>query len=130
LEHVGMDNTLLYTDNKIMKESDSDAYLVAIRELHRILKPGGTLYLSFPFGKNQNYGWFQVFNGEMVDKVIQCFKPVSKIEFHFRYEKNGWRVSSREESKDGTFFDIHKTRQYDEDFAAASRSVVCLEMVK
>lgn len=130
LEHVGMDNTMIYTADESKKEHAPLSYLDAIRELHRMLKPGGYLYLSVPFGEAKSYGWFQIFDAPKVDALIKAFAPASYKEFHFRYLPEGWAVSSREQSAGATYFDIHKTRAYDPDFAAASRAVVCLELVK
>jgi len=130
IEHIGMDNTMLYTDDQTKREQDQDAYLDAISEFRRLLKPGGVLYLSMPFGKHVNHGWFQVFDAGMLDRIIELFAPTSMKEFHFRYEPEGWLVSTRGESRDATCFDIHKSRSYDPDFAAFSRSVACLELVK
>jgi len=130
IEHIGMDNTLLYTKDISKKEMNPDSYRDAIREFWRILKPHGTLYLSFPYGRYCNHGWFQVFDEEMLDQVINLFTPKSVLERHFRYESDGWHVSSREESKDGTCFDIRQEKTYSADYAAFSRAVVCLEMVK
>jgi len=130
IEHVGMDNTLFYTSDSSKKENAPDDYLSVIQEYRRILKTGGVLFLSVPFGQYKNHGWFQVFESAMVDRAIGAFSPSSVLESHFRYEPEGWMVSSREESKDATCFDIHHQKRYDEDFAAFSRAVVCLEMVK
>ncbi len=130
LEHVGMNNVMLYTEDRAKDESDTGAYISAVKEFRRILKPGGVLYLSVPFGKYENLGWFQVFNSEMLDLTVETFSPSSVIENHFRYEPDGWRASSREESKDAIFFDIQQRKTYDEDYAAASRANVCMEMVK
>jgi len=130
IEHIGMDNTKLYTSDSSKKENALNDYVMVIKEFRRILKPGGTLYLSFPFGRYKNHGWYQVFDSSMVDRVIQAFSPKKLIEAHFRYEPDGWHRSSREESKDATSFDIHAQKSYDPDYAAADRAVVCLEMVK
>ncbi len=130
IEHVGLDNTLLYTKDLSKKERNPESYRDAIREYRRILKPRGTLYLSFPYGRYRNHGWFQVFDENMLNRVIHTFSPTSMTERHFRYESDGWHVSSREESKDGTCFDIRRKNGYAPDYAAFSRAVVCLEMVK
>jgi SAM-dependent methyltransferase len=130
IEHIGLDNTLLYTRDISKKETNPGSYRDAIREFRRIMKPRGTLYLSFPYGRYRNHGWFQVFDEEMLDRVIRTFSPHSMIERHFRYESDGWHVSTREDSRDGTCFDIRRETSYSPDIAAFSRAVVCLEMVK
>lgn len=130
VEHIGLDNTMLYTGDTSKKENDLKSYLTAIREFHRMLKPAGTLYLSFPFGQHKNHSWFQIFNSAMVDEVIATFSPKQYTEYHFRYEAEGWRTSTREDSKNATYFDIHQRKSHDPDYAAASRAIVCLELKK
>ncbi|CAN1212236.1 Methyltransferase type 11 domain-containing protein [Tumidithrix helvetica PCC 7403] len=130
LEHIGLDNTMLYTTDESKKESDFNSYLSAIKEFYRVLKIGGTLFLTVPFGKYVNHGWFQVFDSEMVDLVISTFSPTFVTEFYYQYENNGWQISSREKSKNATCFDIHKQKTYEPDFLAFSRAIVCLKLVK
>ncbi len=130
IEHIGLDNTFLYTNDKTKNESNPNSYLLAIKEFHRLLRPGGVLFLTLPFGKYKNHGWFQVFDGKMLDNLIEAFSPASYSEYHFKYESDGWLLSTREASKDATCFDIHFQKEYDEDFAAFSRGLICLEMVK
>ena len=130
IEHIGMDNTLLYTGDETKREHDQDAYLVAVREFRRMLKAGGRLYLSMPFGRARSYGWFQIFDAAMVDRVLEAFAPAHCIEHHFRYTPQGWTSSDRSQSKDATYFDIHRAQGYDPDYAAASRAVVCIELIK
>lgn len=130
IEHIGMDNTMLYTADASKRESDRQAYLQAVSEFARVLKPGGTLYLSVPFGARKDHGWFQIFDAPMVDRLIETFGPTHVTETHFRYTASGWVSSDREASRNSTYFDIHKRKNYDADFAAASRAVVCLELVK
>ena len=129
-EHIGLDNTLLYTQDLSKKETNPNSYLTAIKEFYRILKPGGILYLTLPFGRKQNRRWFQVFDNQMIDEIITTFNPSLVIENYFRYQPNGWEKSSRELSRDATCFDIHQQTEYDSDFAAFSRGIICLEMKK
>jgi SAM-dependent methyltransferase len=130
IEHIGLDNTMLYTSDVSKNEKKGSSCLAAVREYKRMLKPGGSLYLSFPFGKHKNHGWFQIFDAPMLDQVKEAFSPSRVKEFHYKYGPNGWRVSSREESRDATYFDIHTQKTYDQDYAAASRAIACLEMIK
>lgn len=130
VEHIGMDNTMLYTADPGKRENDKLAYLQATMEFRRLLKPGGTLYLSVPYGKHHDHGWFQIFDAAMVDRLIEAFAATRITETHFRYSETGWVPSDRAASKNATYFDIHEQRNYDADFAAASRAVVCLELVK
>lgn len=130
IEHIGMDNTKLYTSDPEKREKDRDAYLLAVKEFSRVLRPGGTLYLTLPFGTRRDYGWLQVFDGAMVDGLIAAFGPSRTAETHFRYAQGGWVVSDREQSRDGAYFDIHERRDYEPDYLAASRAIVCLELTK
>ena len=112
-------------------EQELESYVVAIREIHRVLKPGGILYLSMPFGKHRNYGWLQTFDSNMVDAVLNKFSPASYDEYHFRYDPDGWKVSSRSESAECEYFDFHdKGNKYRKDAPIAAGAVVCLELMK
>ena len=91
---------------------------------------GGTLYLTMPFGTHVNHGWFQIFDAPMVDSLIETFRPSRQRETIYRYLPEGWTVGDRASAKDATYFDIHKQKDYDADYAAASRAVVCLELTK
>lgn len=128
IEHIGLDNTMLYTDDPDKRESAADGYLAAVTEYHRVLKPGGRLYLSVPFGKFTNHGWFQVFDQTMIDLILETFAPRSYTALYFKYESDGWRQAACDELTEATFFDIHKQKQLAQDFAAAARGLVCLEM--
>ena len=130
IEHIGLDNTMLYTQDETRRENDDDAYLAAVKEFKRVLKPNGTLFLSMPYGQHRNHGWFQIFDAEMVDRIIKAFAPAEYRESHFKYKADGWLVSDREQSSGATYFDIHTQKHYAADFAAASRAVVCLELRK
>jgi len=130
LEHIGLDNTMLYTDDISKKEELLDSYLLVVDELNRVLKPGGRLYISVPYGRYKKYQWLQIFDDRMLDQLITAFAPITVNESLFRYEHDGWKVSSREASKEATYFDIHQQINYDEDYAAGSRAVACIEMIK
>lgn len=138
LEHIGMDNTLLYTSEKIYKENSNYAFIDAVKELNRVLKPGRKCFITVPFGQYQHDGFQQQFNSEMVEAIEEAFNPASCIELYYKYGESGWNISTREACKDCKYFNIHKTKymdknsslDYDEDLAAAARAIVTLEMIK
>ncbi len=130
LEHVGMDNTFLYTQDANKKEHARDAYLTAVKELKRVLKKGGALYVTVPYGRYESHGWFQVFDAMMVKQLIAAFAPARCTETYFKYEHEQWQTASAQDCKDGFYFDIHTRSQYNKNFPAASQCVACVELVK
>jgi len=130
IEHVGMDNAFLYTSGFSGKENASLAYLDAVKEFKRILKRKGSLYLTIPFGRHKNHGWFQVFDDTMIQKLIEVFSPQSVRQTYFRYKNHQWNFASAQDCRDGDYFDIHKEKKYRQDYLAAARCVACLELVK
>jgi SAM-dependent methyltransferase len=129
IEHVGMDNTMLYSAAS-RKESNQDDFVIAVRELRRVLKTGATAYFSVPFGKAANLGWYQVFDQKKVEQLIAAFAPSQPASNYFRYHPEGWQRSTAAECADATVFDIHHAKGYDPDFAAAARAVCCMELKK
>jgi hypothetical protein len=129
LEHVGMDNTLLYTSDGSKNESDPESHLKVVAELNRILKTGGILYVTLPFGRAQSHGWLQIFDTEMVQKLLDVFQPTSSRQTYFQYSDAGWQISSAAECRNARYFDPSKGGTVPTDLAAAE-AVVCLELVK
>jgi len=138
IEHIGMDNTMYAEGLKIAQRSDPGEFILAVKELKRVLKPGGVLCISFPFGRYENHGWFQQFDSELVDVLIESFNPAHHNENIFQYYPDGWQRSTREACKDCEFFDVHtskyadpaSTTDYPKDYPAGERGLACLELVK
>jgi SAM-dependent methyltransferase len=137
IEHIGMDNTM-YAEGQMAQRSDPSEFLLAVKELKRVLKPGGVLYISFPFGRYENHGWFQQFDSELVDTLIDAFAPSQQKENIFQYHPDGWQRSTRENCRDCEFFDVHTSKysnprstiEYPPDYPAGERGLACLELVK
>lgn len=137
LEHIGMDN-ILYTSDLRYKEEKIFDFEKMVLELKRVLKKGGTLFITVPFGKYQNFGWFQQFDSKPVNRILEVFKPKERQINYYQYTKEGWNISDEKSSKNAECFNIHKTKyfnkdsslDFDPDFAAASRAVACLRLIK
>jgi SAM-dependent methyltransferase len=126
LEHIGLDNTLLYTADLSKRESDTGSYLEAVQEFRRLIKPRGNCYISVPYGRPFNGGWFQVFGAEGVESIIKNFAPSWYSVDYYGYFQEGWRKVKPDEIADAVYFDINTQKSFDKDFAAGSRGVACL----
>lgn len=129
LEHVGMDNSI-YTDNPTYQEKDFESHLEVIKEFKRILKPGGKLYLTVPYGKFQDCGFQQVFNAEMLQRVVDTFGGQVVEQTFYQYTTSGWQLSNQAACADCEYYNIHTAKGYDADQAAAARAVACLVLQK
>jgi SAM-dependent methyltransferase len=130
LEHVGLDNTLLYTDDLEKAETNEKGFVDAVREFRRILAPGGRCLITVPYGKHANFDWFQVFNKAMIQLLIATFEPSSfDLEF-FSYDKAGWRRASEMEVVNATAFDPHSGRGRLDDMAGCARAIACIQLMR
>jgi SAM-dependent methyltransferase len=57
LEHVGADNAVYGLQGEA--EGGDESRLLALRELGRVLRRGGSLLLTVPLGEPGDYGWFR-----------------------------------------------------------------------
>ena len=130
LEHVGMDNTLLYTDDESKNEGQAQAYLTAMDEMKRVLKDGGNLYLTLPYGHYQNLKWLQVFDEAMVNAVTGRFKPRKAEITYYKYDRGQWNAADPQDCGQGYYVDIHAGAHYNNGSPAASQCVVCLCLTK
>jgi SAM-dependent methyltransferase len=138
IEHIGMDNTMYAEDLAIAQRSDPSEFVMAVKELKRVLKKDSSLYISFPFGRYENHRWFQQFDAALVDTLVTAFAPSRSVEAIFQYHPDGWQLSDREACKDCEFFDVHTSKysdplstiEYPSDYPAGERGLACLELVK
>lgn len=137
LEHIGMDNSMYTNDSKFKENAEKD-FLIALMELKRILKKGGTLFLTVPFGIYENHGYYQQFSSEMIESVIKKFQAKKCTEIYFSYTMSGWEISTKEKTKSAKAFNIHKSKYFDKnstmdfdpDMASCSRAIAALELIK
>jgi SAM-dependent methyltransferase len=130
LEHVGMDNTRVYSRDVRLKECRPEDYLEAVRGFRRLLKHGGRLFLTVPYGRYENHGWLQQFDREGLERILREFggRPTS-VGF-YKYLADGWQIVDADACADCRYFDIQDGEDYEPDYVAAARAVACAELVK
>ncbi|MBI2410226.1 class I SAM-dependent methyltransferase [Candidatus Kaiserbacteria bacterium] len=127
LEHIGMDNTEKYTADSRYKENRPDDYLRALEELRRILVPGGTLYLSVPFGERKHFGFLQQFDSSMLRAMVALFSESESVFYHCA--EDGWQISTEEEGASATFTPPEHARK-DTSLPAGAGALACLKLIK
>ncbi len=128
LEHIGMDNSLYVSDTRFRENARKD-HLRVMAQLRRVLRPGGTLLVTVPYGRETNHGWFQQFGREMLAELVAGFGPATTEIRFFRYRPEGWKAASQEECDDASYFDVRRGQPLEADRAAAARAVACLCLV-
>lgn len=131
LEHVGMAQSFSYSALRPYEGARPDDALLALREMRRVLAPGGRLLLTIPFGRREDHGWLQQFDAEGIRRLVEAFDGEVRAETYYRYGADGfWRLADAAACADASYFNIHATPAIEPDGAAAARAVCCLELVK
>ncbi len=131
LEHVGLNyDYKVYNIDRHWLHQDVHAYRSVLAQFHRILKPGGQLLVTMPYGKYENHGWLQQHDEASLDDVVAAWPGALAQAAYYRYCAGGWQVATAQECVGCAYWNIHHTPEYESDFAAAARAVVCVEFRK
>jgi SAM-dependent methyltransferase len=124
LEHVGKDNTKYYKpvaeltwDRQSYSQPDTDALV----EMFRILKAGGKLIVTLPFGKFVDYGWFTHYDSQAISTLFQSIPSARISAEYFKYTENGWMPCAAA--------DLAET-SYGDNGAPAASGLACFEITK
>jgi SAM-dependent methyltransferase len=85
LEHVGMDNARYGAT----AESNPDTASAAVAELIRVLKRGGDLLITVPYGRAADHGWFRVLDEAGLDVLLAPARS-ELMTTRFFYYASGW----------------------------------------
>lgn len=92
LEHIGMDNAF-YTGQRDGAGPRPLDFQLALHELRRVIKPGGRLLLTVPFGKYQQCAQFQQFDAELLGAAEKAFAPSLREERFYFHTSEGWQLA-------------------------------------
>ena len=138
LEHVGCDNRL-YTHNEAYREDRAEDFALVMHELHRVLRIGGTLFLTMPFGVYRHFESFQQFDKKLLSRAVEAFGRASEVtESFYRYTPEGWQLADAADCAPCEYVEWI-TRPHHQwpnplpvepDLAAGARAVACVQLIK
>lgn len=138
LEHIGCDNTF-YTGSDADGEDHREDFVIAMQELWRVLKSGGHLFLTVPFGAYRHCGSFQQFDSMLLSRAIAAFGEAAQVAVAFyRYSEEGWNVANQADCEKCEYWRwIGQPREtwpdplpVEPDLATGARAVACVEFIK
>ena len=129
LEHVGMDNEQ-YGDHGPRADDERAARAEAIGELRRVLKPGGRLFVTVPYGEPADLGWQRIFDAGGIAELVEAFGAAPDREEYFRYSERGWARSDADDAAGAVYRDHFATPEPAPDRAVAARAIACLEFTR
>lgn len=121
LEHVGMDNTFYGAGGERAADPGEEA-AKALRELLRVVRPGGRIHLSVPFGRREDHGWFRQFDRADAGALFDAAGVGRREETVFAHGPAGWRRVTAGEVAGAAY---NTTPGHAEDLAVAARAVLC-----
>ncbi len=141
LEHVGCDNTQ-YTGDDIHREQRCGDLVYVMQEFRRVLKPGGTLFLTVPFGEYRLFDEFQQFDRELLSGAIEAFgQTAERQEWFYCYQSSGWQIADDASCANcrygvwaqfvkGIEYDWHALTVDDPNLPAGAGAVACVKLIK
>lgn len=129
LEHVGLDNAHYGAAGPASDDPATQARS-ALAELRRVLRPSGTLLLTVPYGRPENFGWLRCFGERDVAAVLDWWGADESAVSVFALTPAGWERSSLDASRDARYHDPISNPQRGSDGAVAARAVACLSLCR
>ena len=128
LDHIGMDNAIYGVDQPRAADPDMEVRR-ALHQLRRVLRPGGRLLITVPYGAPDDHGWIRQFDAGGIRAILTALGPGEHRTDVFRHGETGWQRSSLEDAAGLRYHPRDADEPRAPDGAVAARAVACLRCV-
>lgn len=88
IEHIGCDNRSYVGDLKVPTEPGADC--AALRALAEVLRPGGRILMTVPFGAAEDHGWFVQYDQTGLDQLLKASGLAVVEKEFYTYAESAW----------------------------------------
>lgn len=90
IEHIGLDNSRYGLQERPVASGD----VAALREIRRVLAPGGRVLITVPFGRREVRSWFRQYDLAAWDALVRDGRMTETERAYYAHNEHGWqRVS-------------------------------------
>ncbi len=126
LEHVGMNNQRYGADDPPVSDPRAECVRV-IREFRRVIRPGGTVLISVPYGAPTTMASMRQVSEAELNVWRDVFAPSDGHLTVFAYGRGGWMSSSTDAARNARYR-VRSKELLARDRAPAARAVACLAL--